>query len=39
MESIEDLYAKIDMLSSSDLLEIANEIFAENMLSTLIYTK
>lgn len=39
MESIEDLYEKIDMLSSSDLLKIANEIFAENMLSTLIYTK
>jgi predicted Zn-dependent peptidase len=39
MESIEDLYEKINMLSSSDLLEIANEIFDENMLSTLIYSK
>ena len=39
MESIESLYQKINQLSSSDLLEIANEIFAENMLSTLIYTK
>lgn len=39
MESIESLYDKIDLLSSSDLLEIANEVFAENMLSTLIYTR
>ncbi len=39
MDSIEDLYEKIDILSSSDLLEISNEIFAPNMLSTLIYTK
>ena len=39
MESIEDLYEKINRLTSSDLQEIANEIFADNMLSTLIYTK
>lgn len=39
VESIENLYEKINTLTSSDLLEIANEIFAENMLSTLIYTK
>jgi len=39
MESTESLYGKIDQLSSSDLLEIANEVFSENMLSTLIYTK
>ena len=39
MDSIEDMYEKIDILSSSDLLEISNEIFAPNMLSTLIYTK
>lgn len=39
MESLETLYEKIDLLSSSDLLEIANEVFAENMLSSLIYSK
>lgn len=39
MESIDDLYEKISMLTSSDLLEIANEIFDENMLSSLIYSK
>jgi predicted Zn-dependent peptidase len=39
MESIDDLYEKINMLTSSDLLEIANEIFDENMLSSLIYSK
>ncbi|MBS0011745.1 MAG: insulinase family protein, partial [Bacteroidales bacterium] len=39
MESIETLYGKIDLLSSSDLLEIANEVFDEKLLSTLIYTK
>ena len=39
MESTEALYGKIDLLTSSDLLEIANEVFSGNMLSTLIYTK
>ncbi|MFO7851073.1 MAG: M16 family metallopeptidase [Bacteroidota bacterium] len=39
MESLETLYEKIDLLSSSDLIEIANEVFAENMLSSLIYSK
>lgn len=39
MEPIESLYEKIDLLSSSDLLETANEIFPEEMLSTLIYSK
>ncbi|MDT8401428.1 MAG: pitrilysin family protein [Bacteroidales bacterium] len=39
MESTESLYEKIDLLSPSDLLEIANEVFSENLLSTLIYTK
>ncbi|HCC71229.1 MAG TPA: peptidase M16, partial [Bacteroidales bacterium] len=39
VESIETLYKKIDLLSSSDLLNIANEVFAEKMLSTLIYTR
>ncbi|MEA1885733.1 MAG: pitrilysin family protein [Bacteroidota bacterium] len=39
MESLKTLYSKIDLLSSSDLLEIANEVFAENMLSSLIYSK
>ncbi|MFP4488035.1 MAG: M16 family metallopeptidase, partial [Bacteroidales bacterium] len=39
MEPIESLYEKIDQLSSSDLLSSANEIFPEDMLSTLIYSK
>lgn len=39
MDSTEVLYSKIDLLSSSDLLEVANEVFSENMLSTLIYTR
>lgn len=39
MEPIENLYEKIDLLSSSDLLATANEIFPEEMLSTLIYSK
>lgn len=39
MESIEELYARIDLLTSSDLMETANEVFAENMLSSLIYTR
>lgn len=39
MESFEDLYGKINNLSAYDLLEIANEVFSENKLSTLIYNK
>ena len=39
MEPIESLYEKIDLLSSSNLLESANEVFPEDMLSTLIYSK
>jgi len=39
MEPIESLYEKIGLLSASELLEIANEIFPEHMLSTLIYSK
>ena len=39
MEPIESLYEKIGLLSASALLEIANEIFPEDMLSTLIYSK
>jgi len=39
MESTEALYNKIDRLTSSNLLEIANEVFSEQMLSSLIYTK
>ena len=37
VESLEDLYRKIDNISASDLLEIANEIFDEKQLSYLIY--
>lgn len=39
MESTETLYGKIDRLTSSNLLEIANEVFPEPMLSSLIYTQ
>ncbi|HEX2967534.1 MAG TPA: pitrilysin family protein [Bacteroidales bacterium] len=37
IDSFEDLCKQIDDVSSSDLLEIANEIFEPSMLSTLIY--
>lgn len=37
VDSLEDLYRKIDRFSASDLLEIANEIFDEQKLSYLIY--
>ena len=33
----EEIYRKIDIISSSDLQEIARDIFEENKLSTLIY--
>ncbi len=38
MESIENLYKRIEGLTASGLMETANEIFAEEKLSTLIYT-
>ncbi|MGQ1889082.1 M16 family metallopeptidase [Thermophagus sp. OGC60D27] len=37
VDSLTDLYTKIDNLTASDLLEIANEIFDDNQLSYLIY--
>lgn len=37
-ESQEEVFARIESLTSSDLLEIANEMFDESQLSTLIYT-
>jgi predicted Zn-dependent peptidase len=37
IEEIEETYKKIDNITASQLLEIANEIFDRNMLSTLIY--
>lgn len=36
-DSIEEAYAKIDKITSSDILKAANEIFDESKLSTLIY--
>ena len=38
VDSLETIYKKIDVISTSDLLEIANEIFDKNQLSTLIYS-
>lgn len=37
VDSLTDIYQKIDNLSASDLLEIANEVFDEQQLSYLIY--
>ncbi|SFF02285.1 M16 family metallopeptidase [Thermophagus xiamenensis] len=37
VDSLSELYKKIDKLTASDLLEIANEVFDENQLSYLIY--
>jgi hypothetical protein len=37
IDSFEEICKKIDSLSSSDLLGIANEIFDGSKLSTLIY--
>ncbi|MGA1977470.1 MAG: pitrilysin family protein [Bacteroidales bacterium] len=37
IDTIEDLYGKIDAITSSILLDIANEIFESSRLSTLIY--
>ncbi len=37
VDSLEDIYKKIDRITGSDLLEIANEIFDEAQLSYLIY--
>jgi len=37
IDTLESVYAKIDTITSSDLLEIANEILCKERLSTLIY--
>lgn len=37
IDSLETICNKIDSITTSDLLEIANEIFAKDQLSTLIY--
>lgn len=37
IDTIEEIYKKIEGISSADLLEIANEVFAENQLSSLAY--
>ena len=37
IDSIEDVCEKIDKVTSSEIIEIANEIFDKKKLSTLIY--
>jgi predicted Zn-dependent peptidase len=37
IDSMEEIYAKIDQITSSEVLQIANEIFEPSGLSTLIY--
>jgi predicted Zn-dependent peptidase len=39
VDSLEEVYRSIEKLNSSELLEIANEIFDPNKFSTLIYRK
>lgn len=36
-EEKEEVYKRIESITSNELLEIANEIFSEEQLSTLIY--
>ena len=36
-EEKEEVYKRIESISASELLEISNEIFSEDMLSTLVY--
>jgi predicted Zn-dependent peptidase len=38
VDSLEDIYAQINYIKAEDLQEIANEIFAPEKLSTLIYS-
>ena len=37
IDSIEEIYSKIDKVTSSEILEIANEVLDKKILSTLIY--
>jgi predicted Zn-dependent peptidase len=36
-EDLTEVFNRIENISSSDILEVANEILSENRLSTLIY--
>ncbi len=38
VDSLEEVYEKINRISANDLLEISNEVFNEKQLSTLIYS-
>ncbi len=37
VDPLDDIYRKIDLISSDDLIDIANEVFCDSKLSTLIY--
>lgn len=37
VDTLEEIFEKIELIKASDLLEVANEIFEENQLSTLTY--
>lgn len=37
VDSLEEVYEKINLITANDLLEISNEVFNEQQLSTLIY--
>jgi predicted Zn-dependent peptidase len=39
IDTMKDIYQKINAITASDLLEVANEILDEDKLSSLIYTK
>jgi predicted Zn-dependent peptidase len=39
IDTMKDIYQKINEINASDLLEVANEIFDETTFSSLIYTK
>jgi len=39
IDTMKDIYHKINAISANDLLEVANEILDESQLSSLIYTK
>ncbi|MFV0398843.1 MAG: M16 family metallopeptidase [Bacteroidales bacterium] len=36
-DSLEELFGRIDKITSSDLLDVANEVFEESLLTSLIY--
>lgn len=39
IDTMKDIYNKINKITSKDLLEVANEVFVEKDISSLIYTK